>query len=45
MTSQPGKQTITMYILPKISRSKGNQTMKSGRLIEYDMRNVFLEKL
>ena len=45
MTSQPGKQTIAMYILPKISRSKGNQTMKSGRLIEYDMRNVFLEKL
>ena len=27
-----------------ISRSKGNQAMKLGQLIEYNMRNVFLEK-
>ena len=27
-----------------ISRSKGNQTMKVGQLIEYNMKNVFLEK-
>ena len=27
-----------------ISRSKGNQTMKFGQLIECDMRNIFLEK-
>ena len=28
MTSQPGKQTIAIHILPNISRSKDNQTMK-----------------
>ena len=28
MTSQSGKQAIAMYILPNISRSKGNQTIK-----------------
>ena len=33
--SQPGKQTIAIYILPDISRSKANQTMKFGYLIEY----------
>ena len=32
-----------MYILPNISRSKRNQTMKFGQLIEYNMRNTFLE--
>ena len=44
MTSQPGKQTIAKHILPNISRSKGNQTMKFGELVEYNMRNIFLEK-
>ena len=44
MTSQPGQQTIVIHILPNISRSKGNQTMKFGQLIEYNMRNIFLEK-
>ena len=44
MTSQPGKQTIAIYILPNISRSKGNQTVKFDQLIEYNMRNIFLEK-
>ena len=33
-----------MHILPNISRSKGNQTMKFGQLIECNMRNIFLEK-
>ena len=42
MTSQPGKQTISILILPNISRTKGNQTMKSGQLIEYE-KNFFLE--
>ena len=42
MTSQPGKQTITVLILPDISQSKRNQTMKFGQLIEYNMRNTFL---
>ena len=44
MTSQSGKQTIAIHILPNISRSKGNQTMKFGQLIEHKMRNIFLEK-
>ena len=44
MTLQPGKQTIAIHILPYISRSKDNQTMKFGQLIEYNMRNIFLEK-
>ena len=44
MTSQSGKQTIAIHILPNMSRSKGNQTMKFGQLIEYKMRSIFLEK-
>ena len=44
MTSQPGKQTIAIHILTNISRSKGNQTMKFGQLIEYNMKTIFLEK-
>ena len=44
MTSQPGKQTIIIHTLPNISRSKGNQTMKFGQLIEYNTRNIFFEK-
>ena len=44
MMSQPSYQTIVIHILPNISRSKGNQTMKFGQLIECNMRNVFLEK-
>ena len=44
MTSQPGKQTIAIQILPNISRIKDNQTMKFGQLIESNMRNIFLEK-
>ena len=44
MTPQPGKQVISMNILPNISRCKGNQAMKSDQLIEYNMWNKFLEK-
>ena len=44
MTSQPGKQTVIIQILPNISRSKGNQTMKFGHIIEYNTRNIFLQK-
>ena len=44
MTSEPGKQTIAIHILPNISRSKGNQIMKFAKLIKYIMRNIFLEK-
>ena len=44
MTSQTGKQTIAIHILPNISRSKGNQAMKFGQLIEYNMGNIFFDK-
>ena len=37
MTSQHGKQTIAIHILPNISRSKGNQTIKFRQLIEYNI--------
>ena len=33
-----------IYILTNISRSKGNQAMKFSQLIEYNMKNIFLEK-
>ena len=44
MTSQPGKQTIAIHMLANISRSKGNQTMRFGQLMECNMRNIFPEK-
>ena len=44
MTSQPGKQMTVMFILPNMSNSKDNQTMKLFQLIEIDMRNIFLKK-
>ena len=44
MTSQSGKQTIAIHILSNISKRKGNQTIKFGQLIEYNMRSSFLEK-
>ena len=44
MTSQPGQETRVIHILPNISRGKANQTIKFGRLIEYNMRNFFLER-
>ena len=44
MTSQPGKQTIAVHILSNIWRSKDDQTMKFGQLIEYKMKNIFLGK-
>ena len=44
MTSQTGQQVIAIHILPNISRSKGSQRMEFGQLIEYQMRNIFLEK-
>ena len=44
MTSQPGKQIITINILSNISRNTCNQPMNFGRPIEYNMRNIFVEK-
>ena len=45
MTSQPGLQTIAIHILPNISQRKGNQTMKFGQSIEYNKKNISLQKL
>ena len=42
MTSQDGTQTITINILLDITKSKDNQNMKFGQLIEYNVRNIFL---
>ena len=44
MTSQPVEQTVVIPILPNTSRSKGNQTVEFGQLIECNMRKNFLEK-
>ena len=44
MMLQNRKQIIAIHILHNISRSKGNQTIKLGQLIKYNMRNIFLEK-
>ena len=44
MTSPYGKQAISIHILPNISISKGNQTMKFDMLIEHNIRNIFLKK-
>ena len=41
MTSQPWRQTIAVHILPNILRNKGNQEIKFGQLIEYNMRKFF----
>ena len=44
MMSQTDKLIITMYILPNISKSKCDETVKSGLLIEYSVRMVFLQE-
>ena len=41
MVSQPGKQTIAINILSNISRSKGNQVVQFGQLIEYNRKKYF----
>ena len=45
MTSQPGPETIAIHILPNISRSKGNQAIKFGQVIEDNKTNIFLKKV
>ena len=45
MTSHTGKQMITIYILPNISRSNGSQKMKFGQLIENNMINNCIQRL
>ena len=44
MTSQPGLQKIAIHISPNISKSSW-KAMKFGQLIEYNTRNIFLQKL
>ena len=45
MTSQREKQTVAIpMLLLNISRIQDNHTVKFGQLIEYNMRNTFLEK-
>ena len=44
MTSQNGKQIIKIHILHNILRSKDNQAMEFGQLIEYTMRIYFFSK-
>ena len=43
MTSQPGLKTVAIHILPNISQSKDNQSIKFGQLIECK-RDVFFFK-
>ena len=45
MMSEPGLQTIAIHIILNVSQSKYNQAMKFGQLIEYNKRNIFLQKL
>ena len=33
---------VPIQVLPNISRSKGNQTIKLGQLTEYNKRNIFI---
>ena len=42
-TSQPGIQTITMHILPNISRSNVIQTTKIGQLLGYNVKIFFFK--
>ena len=44
MTSQSGEKTIAIHILTNISRGEDHQAMKLGQLIEYNMKNIFVEK-
>ena len=44
MMSQPGYQRIVIHILPNISRSNSNQTMKFSQLVdEKQWETIFLK--
>ena len=43
ISSQTGKETITIHILPNIARVISNQTRKFAPLIEYNMKNIFFK--
>ena len=40
--SQPEEKLVIIQVLPHISRSKDNQTMRIGQLKEYNMGSIFL---
>ena len=42
MTLQPSQQAIAIHILPNISRSKDNEAMKFGQVIEDNTRKFSL---
>ena len=42
--SKHGKEIMAIHILPNTSRSKGNQAIKFGQLIKYNMITIFLQK-
>ena len=44
MKSQLGKQTVTIHLLPNISRGKENQIMKFGQLKNITIVIFFLQK-
>ena len=44
MVSHTRKQIIAIRILSNISRTKGNQAKLFRQLIEYNVRNIFLQK-
>ena len=44
MTLKTWKKRIAIHILPNISRSKSNQTMKFGQLIEHNWDTFSLKK-
>ena len=45
MISQPGKQVIAIHILPNISRSKDNQTMKFGQWLKSQDKRLNISRM
>ena len=43
MTSQTGRQVISIHILSNISRGKDSQAIKFGQLIEYNVWKIFFK--
>ena len=41
--NQLGKNYFNTHIIKYVKKNKGNQKMKFGQLIEYNMKNTFLE--
>ena len=43
ITSHLGEQKIAIHILTNISRNKANHAIRFSQLLEYNIRNIFLE--